>query len=143
MSPDLLNTRPLLDKLGVKPGAKVAVVHLEDAGFVALLRQRTSDILKGKPSSPCDLLFFGADAPADLERLKDLKSCIEPNGAIWVIRPKGGRSALRDVDVIQAGLDAGLVDNKIASFSETHGAMRLVFRLRDRPAVASRRPARS
>jgi hypothetical protein len=49
------------------------------------------------------------------------------------VRPKGGRSEIRDTDVIAAGLAAGLVDNKIASFSETHGAMRLVFRLRDRP----------
>ena len=49
------------------------------------------------------------------------------------MRPKGGRSAIKDTDVIDAGLAAGLVDNKIASFSDTHGAMRLVFRLRDRP----------
>jgi len=62
-----------------------------------------------------------------------VKSWIEPNGAVWVVRPKGGRSELRDTDVIQAGLDAGLVDNKIASFSDTHGAMRLVYRLKDRP----------
>jgi hypothetical protein len=40
---------------------------------------------------------------------------------------------LRDTDLIDAGLAAGLVDNKIASFSDTHGAMRFVFRLRDRP----------
>jgi hypothetical protein len=133
VSPDLQSTRPLLDKLGVKRGAKVAIVHLDDAGFVSLLRQRTSDIVKGKPPSPCDLVFFGAEAPADLKRLKDLKTWIEPDGAIWVVRPKGGRSTLRDTDVIGAGLAAGLVDNKIASFSETHGAMRLVFRLSDRP----------
>ena len=50
-----------------------------------------------------------------------------------MVRPKGGRSALRDTDLIDAGLAAGLVDNKIASFSDTHGAMRFVFRLRDRP----------
>jgi len=143
LSPDVPSTRPLLDKLGVKPGAKVAIVHLEDSGFVSLLRQRTSDIVKGKPSSPCDLLFFGADSPADLQRLTDLKGYIEPNGAIWVIRPKGGRSALRDTDVIDAGLAAGLVDNKIASFSETHGAMRLVFRLRDRPATTAKRRPRA
>jgi len=143
LSPDVPSTRPLLDKLGVKPGAKVAIVHLEDSGFVSLLRQRTSDIVKGKPSSPCDLLFFGADSPADLQRLTDLKGYIEPNGAIWVIRPKGGRSALRDTDVIDAGLAAGLVDNKIASFSETHGAMRLVFRLRDRPATAAKHRPRA
>jgi hypothetical protein len=75
----------------------------------------------------------GAETSADLKKLEDLKTWIEPNGAIWVVRPKGGRSALRDVDVIEAARTAGLVDNKIASFSDTHGAMRLVFRLRDRP----------
>jgi hypothetical protein len=133
VSPDVTSTRPLLDKLGVKPGAKVAIVHLDDVGFASLLRKRTSDIVKGKPPTPCDLVFFGAEKPADLKRLSDLKTWIEPDGAIWVVRPKGGRSALRDIDVIGAGLAAGLVDNKIASFSETHGAMRLVFRLRDRP----------
>jgi DUF3052 family protein len=133
MSPDVASTRPLLDKLGVKPGAKIAIEHLDDEAFVALLRTRTSDIVNGKPSAPCDLVFFGAETPGDLSRIKDLKSWIEPNGAIWVIRPKGGRSALRDTDVIEAGLSAGLVDNKIASYSETHGAMRLVFRVRDRP----------
>ena len=135
MSPDLKSTRPLLDKLGVKPGASVAIVDLDDAGFISLLRQRTSDVVKGKPSSPCDLVFFGAERASDLKRLKDLKAWIEPNGAIWVIRRKGAGSALRETDVIDAGLAAGLVDNKIASFSDTHGAMRLVFRLRDRPAV--------
>jgi hypothetical protein len=139
MSPDVPSTRPLLDKLGVKPGAKVAIVQLDDAGFLSLLQERTSDIVKGKPSSPCDLVFFGAKEPADLKRLKDMKSWIEPNGAIWVVRPKGGRSVLRDTDVIDAGLAAGLVDNKIASFSDTHGAMRLVFRVRDRPQVARKR----
>ena len=135
MSENVASTRPLLDKLGVKPGAKVAVEHLDDARFISLLRQRTSDITKGKPPAPCDLVFFGAEALTDLKRLKDLKTWIEPNGAIWVIRPKGGRSEIRDTDVIDAGLAAGLVDNKIASFSETQGAMRFVFRLRDRPAL--------
>ena len=78
-------------------------------------------------------MFIGASEHRDLKRLKDVKSWIEPNGAIWVVRPKGGRSALKDTDLIEAGLAAGLVDNKIASFSDTHGAMRFVFRLRDRP----------
>jgi hypothetical protein len=76
---------------------------------------------------------MGAKELRDLKRLKDVKKWIEPNGAIWVVRPKGGRSEIRDTDVIEAGLAAGLVDNKIASFSDTQGAMRLVFRLRDRP----------
>ncbi len=123
----------MLDKLGVKPASKVAIVDLDDAGFLALLRGRTSDIVKGRPRGPVDLVFMGATRLKDLERLTALKGWIEPNGAIWVVRPKGGRSEIRDTDVIAAGLAAGLVDNKIASFSDTHGAMRLVFRLRDRP----------
>jgi hypothetical protein len=133
LSADAVSTRPLLDKLGVKPGAKVCVVDLDDDGFISLLRKRTSDIVRRKPRTPCDLVFLGASKPADLRRLNVIKTWIEPNGAIWVVRPKGGRSAIRDIDVIEAGLAAGLVDNKIASFSETQGAMRLVYRLRDRP----------
>jgi hypothetical protein len=133
VSPDVPSTRPLLDKLGVKPGSKVAIVDLDDKGFISLLKQRTTDIVRGRPRTPVDLVFMGASDAADLRRLKDIKKWIEPNGAIWVVRPKGGRAAIKDTDVIAAGLAAGLVDNKIASFSDTQGAMRLVFRLRDRP----------
>ena len=133
MSPDVASTRPLLDKLGVKPGAKVALIDLDDPSFMKLLRERTTDIVKGKPGKPCDLVFMGVSDMRDLQRLKQVKSWIEPNGAIWVIRLKGGRGQLRDTDLIDAGLAAGLVDNKIASFSDTKGAMRFVFRLRDRP----------
>jgi hypothetical protein len=119
----------------------VAIVNVDDDSFVKLLRTRTHDIVEGKPPTPCDLVFFGAEAPQDLKRIEELKSWIEPNGAIWVIRTKGQRSAIRDTDVIAAGLAAGLVDNKIASFSETQGAMRLVFRIRDRPRALRRQRA--
>ena len=133
MSPDTPPTRPLLDKLGVKPGAKVAIVDVDDASFLHQLRSRTTDIVRGRPHTPCDLVFMGATNATDLVRLGDMKTWIEPNGAIWIVRPKGGRAPISDTDVISAGLAAGLVDNKIASFSDTHGAMRFVFRLRDRP----------
>jgi hypothetical protein len=126
-------TKPLLDKLGVKPGSRVAVVDMDDASFVKLLRERTSDVVLGKPRRACDIVFLGAQEKADLDRLLQAKQWIEPNGAIWVVRQKGAGSPLRDTDLIDAGLSAGLVDNKIASFSDTHGAMRFVFRLRDRP----------
>jgi hypothetical protein len=111
----------------------VAIVDLDDPAFERLLRERTSSIVRGRPRTPRDLVFMGAKELRDLKRLYEVKKWIEPNGAIWVVRPKGGRSEIRDTDVIEAGLAAGLVDNKIASFSDTQGAMRLVFRLRDRP----------
>jgi hypothetical protein len=123
----------LLDKLGVKPGSRVAIVDLDDPAFERLLHQRTPSVIHGRPRTPSDLVFLGATRLRDLKRIADVKKWIEPNGAIWVVRPKGGRSEIRDTDVIEAGLAAGLVDNKIASFSDTQGAMRLVYRLRDRP----------
>jgi hypothetical protein len=126
-------TKPLLDKLGVKPSSKVAVLDVEDASFLEQLRERTHNVVTRKPRSRCDMVIFGVEQLRDLDRLRELKTWIEPNGAIWAVRRKGPGSALRDTDLIQAGLDAGLVDNKIASFSDTHGAMRFVFRLTDRP----------
>ncbi len=132
-SVDQISTRPLLDKLGVRPGSRVAIVNLEEAGFVKQVKERTKDVVAGKPREKVDLVFLGAENVGDLRKLDEVKSWIEPNGAIWVVRLKGGRGALRDTDLIDAGLAAGLVDNKIASFSETQGAMRFVYRLRDRP----------
>ena len=133
MSQEFVSTKPLLDKLGVKPGAKVALVNLRDPGFTKRLRTRTSDITTGRPTGQCDLVFIGASTHDELARIAEVKSWIEANGAIWVVRPKGGRAEVRDTDVIDAGLAAGLVDNKIASFSDTQGAMRLVYRTKDRP----------
>jgi hypothetical protein len=40
--------------------------------------------------------------------------------------PKG-RKDLREVDVIETGVDAGLVDNKVVRFSDTHTALRFVI----------------
>src|SRR3979411_2804179 len=124
---DLVSTRPLLDKLGVKPGSKVALVNLDDPTFMKQLRARASALVVGKPRSKCDLVFRGASTPDDLRRLNEVKKWIEPNGAIWVVRLKGGRGVLRETDLIDAGLAPGLVGNKIASFSETPGAMRFGY----------------
>ncbi len=133
MTADVYSSRALLDKLGVKPGSRVAVLGVEDPSFLAQLRERTPGVVLGKPRSLCDLVFLGADRIKDLEMIRQAKRWIEPNGAVWIVRPKGGRGEIRDTDVIAAGLAAGLVDNKVVSFSPTHSAIRCVFRLRDRP----------
>lgn len=133
MTADVWSTRPLLDKLGVKPGSRVAVLGVEEPSFLAELRERTADVVVGKPRTACDLVFVGVDRIKDLDIVRKAKQWIEPSGAVWIVRPKGGRGEVRDTDVIAAGLAAGLVDNKVVSFSPTHSAIRCVFRLRDRP----------
>jgi hypothetical protein len=123
--------KPLMDKLGVKPDMRVAVLGVDDPSFEAALRARVSDVGRRRRKK-CDLVFLAAETNGDLERLRDLRGDIKPDGAIWVVRRKGKQATLTDVQVIEAGLAARMVDNKIASFSETHGAMRLVIRLVDR-----------
>jgi hypothetical protein len=130
-------TTPLLDKLGVRPGMRVALVGPVDdsSGIRALLAERTADMTDGEPLADSDLVFFAADEPAELDRLGDLRTRIRPNGAIWVVSRKGRAATLRDVDVIEAAKDHGLVDNKVVSFSDTHTSLRLVIPVALRPKV--------
>ena len=123
--------RSRLDKLGVKPGARIAVVGLGDAGFLAELRGRTSAVTSGRVPKAADLIFIYMDRTADLPRLEKARRAIAPNGAVWVIWPKG-RKAFREDDVRAFGPTAGLVDIKVVAFSETLSGLKLVVPLRDR-----------
>ena len=59
--------------------------------------------------------------------LKSLKRYLKDNGAIWVVSFKGKLARIKDVDVIAAARAAGLVDNKVVGFSETHTSLKLVI----------------
>jgi hypothetical protein len=120
-------TTPLLDKLGVKPGMRVAVIDLADGDFLDSLAERTSDVTLGPPLPGTDLILLGADTIEQLMRIAVLRSALVPAGAIWVISRKGKAATLRDVDVIDAAKSVGLVDNKVVAFSPTHTALRLVI----------------
>ena len=120
-------TTALLDKLGVKPGARVAIIRIRDEVFRALLPERTTDITEGNPLPQTDLIFLAADSVDELLEIGTLQESLVPNGAIWVVSRKGKAATLRDVDVIDAAKSVGLVDNKVASFSDTHTALRLVI----------------
>jgi hypothetical protein len=120
--------RLLIDKLGVKPGQRVAVLGVEGAEFLTDLVSRVPEYSRGQRISDADLIFFSAEALGDLARLKSLSKSIRKNGAIWVVYPKG-QTHIREVDVINAGKSAGLTDNKVCRFSDTHTALRFVIPL--------------
>lgn len=144
---EAVSTRSLLDKLGVRPGARVALAAAErreatDAAdpFVELrrsLRARTADVVElrgGDPAPPAsDLVFLEADSIDDLFRIGVLRAALVPNGAIWVVSRKGREASLRDVEVMAAAKSVDLVDNKVVAFSPTHTALRLVIPVALRP----------
>jgi Protein of unknown function (DUF3052). len=126
-------TGPLLDKLGVRPGMRVALIEIDDDEIRGLLAERTSDITEGWPQPDTDIVLLGADSTDALVPLESLAARIRPNGAIWVVSRKGRAASLRDVEVIHAAKAARLVDNKVVSFSATHTALRLVIPVAHRP----------
>jgi hypothetical protein len=114
----------LADKLGIKAGQRVSVLGVEDAEFLAELTARVPQYARGKLLQDADLIFFSAEAKQDLARLKSLANSIQKSGAVWAVYPKGQKH-IREIDVIAAAKSAGLVDNKVCSFSATHTALRL------------------
>jgi hypothetical protein len=122
-----VSTRSLLDKLGVKPFQRISVLGIDDDQFWTQLTARADDVVKDRLRKDSDLIFFAADRLSELRQLARLKTYLVSNGAIWVVSPKGKAAKIKDVDVIAAAKAAGLVDNKVVSFSETHTALRLVI----------------
>jgi phage FluMu protein gp41 len=120
--------KPLLDRLGIRHGASVLLASDYDAGFVSLLRQRARKVVR-RNRGPFDVIFVHVENTGELARLQNLGESLSSAGAIWVTRRKGTARKVRDTDIIDAARQAGLVDNKIASFSEELAAMRLVIPL--------------
>ena len=124
--------RSLVDKLGLKPNSRVAVIGVNDAEFHAQAQQRIRAPLDAKLRADLDFIFYAADGGAELAKLKSLKKYLQPAGAVWVVSLKGKAAKIRDVDVMRAARAAGLVDNKVCSFSATHTALKLVIPVADR-----------
>jgi hypothetical protein len=125
-------TAPLLDKLGVRPGMRVAIVGDLDADPEAAtireaLADRTSDVTDGSVAHDTDVVILVADSTDELAVLDDLRGRIRPAGAIWVVSRKGKAATLRDIEVIAAAREHGLVDNKVVAFSPERTALRLVI----------------
>lgn len=118
--------KSLIDKLGIKPGASVAVLGVPDPEFARQLRARTSSITDRRGVKDADAVILGVTRAADLRRLESLVHAIKPEGAIWVVHPKGVET-VREADVLAAGKPAGLVDVKVVRFSETHTAHKFVI----------------
>jgi len=126
---DAPSSRPLLDKLGVRPGAVVALIGVMDDAFRTLLSTRVAEIrgptdlgLEPRPQ----IVFLAANDQAALGGLIELEPLIPRDGAIWVVSRKGRAATLKDIEVIAAATAVGLVDNKVVAFSETETALRLV-----------------
>lgn len=118
--------RSRLDKLGVKPAMRVAVLGVTERDFLPELKQRTRDIATARPRANTAMIFLAVEDAAPLKRLATLQRSIRRDGAIWVLWPKGQKHITEDM-VRGAALAHGLVDIKVVAFSERLSGLKLVI----------------
>lgn len=115
----------LIDKLDVKPDAKVWLWHVDDEALAAQLAERTSHLSGGSSASSCDVVFVGVESERDLARIDRAAKAITDSGAIWVVHRKGP-SGVADTTIYARAKTLGLTYTKVARVSETHTAEKLV-----------------
>jgi hypothetical protein len=128
---------PLPKKLGVREGAKVYVAAAPQGFDTALGSLPTGVQRLRRPGSRMDVALLFVTEERDLRsRFPTLAAGLHPAGRLWVAWPKKAAKLATDLgfDTVQRiGLDAGLVDNKSASITETYQGLQFVYRLKDRP----------
>ena len=130
----ILHPPSRLQKIGVKPEWRVSVLGVDDAAFLKELEKAVAEFTSGRAVKHCDAIFFGVTREADLARLEKLKASLKPNGALWIIRPKGWPE-ISERATMAAGKAAGLVDVKVVGFSTTHTAEKFVIPVAARSAI--------
>lgn len=128
----ITNPPSRLDKLGIKPDASALFVNFTDTQLAAELRGRGARIVRQAPAGGVDVVFFGADRRDALRGVADASRHLKPNGAMWIVRPKG-TTVITEAETMAAGKRAGLVDVKVVSFSDTHTAEKFVIPVAKRP----------
>jgi hypothetical protein len=129
---------PLPQKLGIKEGHRVGLVHAPDY-FEEILRPLPDDvdIMAGATGKPFDVMICFVRRAAELKRqFSALSKKMNPACGLWIAWPKkasGVATDLSENDIRAVGLAAGLVDNKVCAVNETWSGLRFVIRVKDRP----------
>jgi len=126
---------PLPRKLGIREGSRVLLVSLPP-GFTLGPLPPGAEVLR-RAGGTLDVVVLFATRRSELERrFAALAGALDPAGRLWVAWPKKAAKVETDLtfDVVQeAGLSAGLVDNKSASLDQVFQGLQFVHRLKDRP----------
>ena len=133
---EFVSRRSRIEKLGVKAGADVLVLGIDDdAGFMTELRDAGASVRKSG-NQPADMIFALFRHRDDLRRLAALVPRLHPDAVLWTLRPKRSKD-LTESEMMRSGQDAGLVDVKVVSFSDILTAERFVIPVAKRAAHRS------
>jgi hypothetical protein len=131
----ILHPKSRIEKLGVKAGAKVALIGFGKADEALLdeIKERTRQITKmakGDFKPDTDWIFLKAETKKELAQLSGISKGMRGAAALWIVFPKGhpkGEEKITEGDVLSAGRATGLKDVKVVGFSPTHTALKFVI----------------
>lgn len=139
---------PLAKKLGIKEGSRVLLLDPPDQ-LAALLAPLPPDVVfEKKPGTRTTLAHvFVTEKNVLARRLRELRTALGPEVAVWVSWPKKSARLPTDVteDVIrEVALPLGWVDVKVCAVSEIWSGLKLVVRreLRQGVLAAAKGPGR-
>ncbi|HVV36039.1 MAG TPA: DUF3052 domain-containing protein [Acidimicrobiales bacterium] len=129
---------PLPQKLGIKEGARVALLHAP-ADFGATLGELPAGaVVTTRLGQAHDVIVAFVDTRRHLERaIAKLEQAIFPDGAIWIARPRKatyGPDDISEHSVREVCLPRGLVDVKVCAIDDTWSGLKVVWRKERRTA---------
>ena len=128
---------PLATKLGIKEGARIALVDAPDHTPALLDPLPDAVTVLRQARAPLDVILLFTTSRSVLERrFPELATRLTPTGGLWVCWPKKASGVPTNVTegvAREIGLAVGLVDNKVCAVDEVWSGLRFVTRLRDRP----------
>ena len=127
---------PLAQKLGIKPGQKVATIDAP-AGYRKLLAPLPKGVsFTKKVAADVPFVHLFATKRETLEKeLKRLRRLLADAGVLWVSWPKKSSGVATDIteDVIrEVCLPLGFVDVKVCAVDETWSGLKLMIRRQNR-----------
>jgi len=130
------SSRTLVDKLGIKPRTRIAIVNPPRGYRVTLGKLPPGVIVASVPRGPLPFIQFFVKSRDVLEaKLPALLRALESDGSLWISWPKKASGVATDMteDVVRAvALPIGLVDVKVAAVDEVWSGLKLVWRRENR-----------
>lgn len=123
---DLMSARPLVGKLGVKPGFKIALLA-SPKGFADTLKPLPAKVsFTARPDANADLFLCFSRTDRELQAHLLSVDRVATRQTMWLMWPKKASAVKTDLDgnvVRNSGLAAGWVDFKVCSVDDTWSAL--------------------
>lgn len=128
--------RPLIQKLGIRPGSQIAILNAPDT-YNALLGPLPPGVVQHPQLvEELDFIHFFTQSADELKtQIPQLKVALAKNGMLWISWPKKSSKVVTDLDenlIRDIGLSEGLVDVKVAAVDSIWSGLKFVYRVRDR-----------